>query len=338
MAKEEKWNLIGHEWAVDMLSNHIANDRLRHAYLFTGPEGIGRRTLAIRLAQSINCLQPPTPGFPCYQCRSCKLLNEMQHPDLTVIQADQVGGILKVDQIRELLHTLSLTPFEAQYRIALILRFEEANASAANALLKTLEEPESPVVLLLTAQDSESLLPTIVSRCEVIRLRPLAMEETSTGLQEHYGVDNSKADLLAHISEGRPGFALRMQMDPELMENRSRSLEDLVQILSEDDFKRFEYADNLANDKDSLNFLLLVWSSFWRDIYLKLSGSSTKITNTDWEDKIIAISERISFTTAVEMVNLIQKTNYLLKRNVNPRLTLEVLMLDIPHIHVPSPI
>lgn len=163
------WRILGHRWAVDLLAEHTAHGGLRHAYLFTGPSGVGRRTLALRLAQAVNCLQPPTPGGLCGACAACTRLEKMQHPDLAVIQAEQVGGTLKVDQVRELQRSLSLAPYEANYRVALMLRFEEAHPGAANALLKTLEEPAPKVLILLTAESVESLLPTIVSRCELLQ-------------------------------------------------------------------------------------------------------------------------------------------------------------------------
>src|SRR5512146_42884 len=127
------WNMLGSEWAIQLLKSHVANQQLRHAYLITGPQGVGRRTLALRLAQAVNCRQPVSPGEPCGICSNCKRLEAMQHPDLTVVQADQEGGTLKVDQVRELQHSLALSPYEANYRIALLLRFEEAHPSAENA-------------------------------------------------------------------------------------------------------------------------------------------------------------------------------------------------------------
>jgi len=334
MIWDDNWQLLGHTWAVNLLKNHLSNNQLRHAYLFTGSQGVGRRTLALRFIKAINCSQPKTPGYPCHVCRACKLIDKVQHPDLSVIQADTVGGTLKVNQIRELQHILSLTPYEANYRVALILRFEEANPNAANALLKTLEEPESRVILILTAQDSESLLPTIVSRCEVLRLRPHPLEILSRGLQDHFGSNPDDANLHAHISEGRPGRALRLLQNPGMMEKRQTCLEDLVRLIPAGILERFDFVEILVKDKELLNFLLQVWSSFWRDIYLTLSGSSVQITNIDWKNEIESVGKNISFPDAVAMVKLIQETSHLLIRNVNPRLTLEVLMLEMPRCSV----
>jgi DNA polymerase III gamma/tau subunit len=105
---DSNWNMLGHEWAVDLLRGHLANGRTRHAYLFTGPDGVGRRTLALRFAQALNCSQPTAAGIPCGECRACTLIERMQHPDLSVVQAEEGTNTLKVDQIRELQRTLSL--------------------------------------------------------------------------------------------------------------------------------------------------------------------------------------------------------------------------------------
>src|SRR5512133_2192765 len=118
------WNLVGHEWAVDMLKKHVANGTTRHAYLFSGPPGVGRRALALRFAQALTCPQPSAPGQPCRQCRSCQQVENQQHPDLTIVQSEQEGAMLKVDQVRELQRVIALAPFQSRYRIALLLRFQ----------------------------------------------------------------------------------------------------------------------------------------------------------------------------------------------------------------------
>src|SRR5690242_12387713 len=134
------WNVFGHDWAVEMLQQHLANQTLRHAYLFTGPAGVGRRTLALRLAQALNCPSPANVGVPCGQCRTCKQIAGGQNVDLMLVQAENEGGTLKVEQVREVQKFLSLKPYQSPYKIVIFLRFQEANANAQNALLKTLEE------------------------------------------------------------------------------------------------------------------------------------------------------------------------------------------------------
>lgn len=332
MEMNENWNLLGHDWAVNLLKNNLADGRIRHAYLFTGPQGIGRRTIALRLAQGINCVDTKVPGSPCGECRACRLIEKMEHPDLTIVQAENVGGNLRVNQIRELQRSLNLSPYESKYRIALILRFEEANPSASNALLKTLEEPPSRVVMMLTAQDAESLLPTIVSRCEVINLRSLAIKTVSTGLQTQYGIASQDAELLAHISEGRPGHALNYLKDPDLISERQSGLEKLGHLLAANRVERFATADGLSKHKDGIGDLLKVWSSFWRDVLLVRSGASVPVTNMDWDAEIKHLSSQLDLQKIKEMIKLIDRTQHLLHRNINTRLALEVLMLNLPYV------
>lgn len=324
--------MIGHEWAVTLLREHIIRKRMRHAYLFTGPRGVGRRTLAIRFAQALNCPQPLAVGEPCRSCRTCMLIEAMQHPDLAVVQAEQEGGTLKVDQVRELQRSLALSPYEATYRIALLLRFEEAHPSAANALLKTLEEPPSKVILLLTAESSESLLPTIVSRCEVLRLRPLPLEVVRQSLQERWHIQSEQADLLAHHSGGRPGYALMLYNSPEIVEQRNTWIEDHLNNLRADFVERFAYAEKIVREKEKLPYILQTWLSLWRDVLLKTAGSSTPITNLDHTSTIEELARRFGLQVAQEIVSAILRTSNMIDRNVNARLAIEVLMLDLPKL------
>lgn len=332
------WDMLGHEWAVSLLKEHLTQNRLRQAYLFTGPPGVGRRTLALRLAQALNCPQPLAPGEPCLTCRTCKQIERMQHPDLAVVQADQRGGTLKVDQIRLLQRSLSLAPYEARYRIGLFLHFEEAHASAQNALLKTLEEPPPQVVLLLTAQTAEGLLPTIVSRCEVLRLRALPAGQVSLGLQQRWDLPAEQAQLLGPVSGGRPGYAVRLHQDPESMEQRQDWLDDMRRLVGASRAERFAYAETITRwkdkekslEKEKLRETLLVWISFWRDIFLRAADRQAPITNPDRSQPIDDLAARCGLNAAHSALSALERALDLVNGNVNPRLAVEVLMLDLP--------
>lgn len=327
----ENWGLLGHEWAVEMLRQHIAKDAIRHAYLFTGPPNLGRRTLALHFAQALNCTQPPEPGMSCGQCRDCRQIEAMQHPDLMIVQAESEGGTLKVDQIREARRSLALKPYQSRYRLALFLRFQEANDSAANALLKTLEEAPSYAVLILTADNSEQLLPTIVSRCEVLRLRPLLWEAVKSFLRKH-GADEGRADLIAHISAGRPGYALRLLQHPDILTFRDEKLSELRSLLSATRLEKFSYAEKLAKDKDVLRNIFLLWLSFWRDVLLHAGGASTPPVNIDRAQEIESIAGCINLPNARRVVSDLEKALSRLDANVNARLLIEVLLLDWPKL------
>jgi DNA polymerase-3 subunit delta' len=325
------WEMIGHEWAAGLLQKHIGGGQVRHAYLFTGPQGVGRRTLALRLAQALNCPQPPSPGDACRVCRVCTQIERMAHPDLAIVQSAEPGGVLKVDQVRELQRSLALHPYEARYRVALLLRFEEANPSAMNALLKTLEEPSPQVVIVLTAESAESLFPTIVSRCEVLRLRPLAVEQVEVGLQNRWGVEPERARLLAHISAGRPGYAIRLHQEPGRLEQRQRRLDDHMRLLSASRVERFAYAETLVKERDTFRLTLLTWLALWRDVLLRAAGSAAPLANPDRQEQIELLAGHVGLTAARRVVAALERTLRLVERNINPRLAAEVLMLDLPH-------
>ena len=332
------WGLLGHEWAVDMLKQHITHDSVRHAYLFSGPPGLGRRTLALRLAQALNCPQPVAPGEPCGTCKTCQQIERMQYADLAVIQAEREGGTLKVEQIRAIRQSLVLKPYQGNYRVALFLRFQEANANAANALLKTLEEAPAYVVLILTADTPEQLLPTILSRCEVLRLRPLPVQTVEDYLKEQ-GADPANARLLAHLSGGRPGYALRLMHDQDTLDFRAQRLEDLQTLLQSTRRGRFAYAEKLtqrknenSEAKERLRETLLLWLSFWRDVLLCNAGAQTPLVNVDCTEEVQALAGKLSLAEAHRLVADAEGAIDKLERNVNARLLAEVLLLDWPKL------
>ena len=325
------WNLLGHQWAVDLLRAQIRRGTLSHAYLFTGPSGVGRRTLALRFAQALLCPESPAPGDPCGTCRTCRQIETMQYPDLTVVQADKEGGVLKVEQVREVRQMLSLKPYQSRYRVALFLRFEEANPSAANALLKTLEEAPSHALLILTADSPDSLLPTIVSRCEILRLRSLPFDEITMALQAR-GLSESQARLLAHISDGRPGHALRLSESPELLQLRTERLNDLHRLLSASRVERFAYAETLAKDKESMRQTLLIWLSYWLDVIRRSSGARIPLINLDRLPEIEHLAACFDLSQCSRVVNALEKAGEQMDANVNSRLLAETLLLDWPRI------
>ena len=325
------WDLAGHEWAVDMLKKHVIHGTTRHAYLFAGPPGLGRRTLALRFAQALNCQTPVEPGIPCGECRDCKQIAAMQHADLTLTRADAEGGTMKVDQIREARKTLTFKPYQSKYRVALFLRFQEANDSAANALLKTLEEAPSYAVLILTADTPEQLLPTIVSRCEVLRLRPLAIDDVQQALEDK-GYETRQAKLIAHISGGRFGYARHLLESESLLDERDTRLNDLQDLISASRVQKFAYADKLSRDKDSMRQAILIWLSYWRDVMLRTAHAETPLVNVDRNMEIEAIAGRMDLSSARLVVSGLESTLEKMERNVNTKLLAEVLLLDLPKL------
>ncbi|HET6846362.1 MAG TPA: DNA polymerase III subunit delta' [Anaerolineales bacterium] len=326
---DENWGLTGHEWAVTLLRQHVASGSARHAYLITGPRGVGRRTLGLRFAQALNCTSPISPGEPCGVCDDCRRILDLKHPDLTTIEAENEGGTLKVEQVRELRRIIVLRPFQASHRVAMLLRFQEAHDAAANALLKTLEEAPSYAVLILTAESSEGLLPTIVSRCEVLRLHPVPANRIQR-LLEQRGADSERARLLAHISDGRPGAALDLLADPDALTFRDERLNDLRGLLTSSRAQKFAYADRLSGNKAAMRQVLMIWLSFWRDVLWRVGGAKTDIANVDRQADVETLAGKLDLARARQLVADHDRALRRLDANVNARLLAEVLLLDWP--------
>jgi DNA polymerase-3 subunit delta' len=323
---DEIWPVIGHTWAVEHLDRAIRHERIRHAYLITGPSRIGKTTLARAFAAAINCKEP---NAPCQQCRPCKLILKNAHPDVTVVEAE--GSTLKIDQVRALQQTLALRPLEARYRVAILRRFDEANPAAANALLKTLEEPAPNVVLILTAESADVLLPTIVSRCQPLHLRPLSIEAVRTAL-ESIGAPEEQARTLSQISGGRIGWAIQAYHEPATLEERDAALNLLEQALMGNRRKRFALVEDLPTEKPILLNILDVWQSYWRDVLLIASGSIAPITNYDRSDGTRDLAKIVGTEAAQNAIEATRRTCQQIGQNVNVRLALEVLMLDYPKV------
>lgn len=324
------WDILGHEWAAQLLQQHMARNAVRHAYLFTGPEGVGRRTLALRFAQALNCPHPPTPGVPCGECSICRQTARMEMTDLSIVQSEADSSTLKIEQVRELQHTLSLAPYQARYRVAILLRLEEATVAAQNALLKTLEEPPPKVILLLTADAAENLLPTIVSRCEVLRLRPLAINRLAEVLHTHWGIEANEARKLAYLANGRPGYALRLHQNPQILQQITAWKADVFELLTTSRRVRFAYADKAAKSREAARPVLLAWLSLWRDVVLAASNADTPLNNLEFEPQIYQLAENIGWSKARACVADLERALRQLDANVNLRLLIENVLLGWP--------
>jgi len=334
MTSAAAWNVIGHEWAVELLAQRIANQRLAHSTLFTGPPDIGKTTMALALAQALNCTDA---NPPCGICRACQLTERRAHPDLQIVEANP-GERLKIETIRDLQRSLALAPFEARYRIAIIRNLEQATGNAADALLKILEEPPPTVRLLLTAAEAEAIPPTIVSRCQVVALRPLPVNEIEQVLLNlETGLDDSQqARVIARLAGGRLGWALHALEEPERLTRYRQNLADLNTLLGARSAARFAYAEVLNQERERIPDVLDDWQTWWRDVLLVAEGSSASPVNQDWRDVLETHAGQVGRVEARHALKAVRRTAGQLDRNVNVRLALEVLLLDLPHVQDPE--
>jgi len=318
------WPIVGHEWAIELLTESVASGRLRHAYLLVGPGQVGKTALAKAFAQFLLC---DATERPCGVCRSCRLVQGDRHPDVWMVAPD--GGSIKIEAIREMQHALSLSPVEGNMRICIIARMDLATTSAANCLLKTLEEPSGRALLVLTADRVDALLPTVVSRCQVLTLRLVPTQRIVSALKER-GVGDEEARLLGHLARGRIGWAIDAARDPETIDARAQVLDELASLTGGSLVARFAWAEALSKRPEQIPAVLATMTDWWRDVLLVTSGSHAEVTNVDRAGEIARWAARFGPAEASAALRGLRQTAWRLEHNANVRLALEVLALDMP--------
>ena len=333
------WQVIGQTRVVTLLQRSLEEESLAHAYLLVGPPHVGKMTLALNLAQALNCQGTERP---CGECASCQKIASANHADVQVIgltqNVDSAEAKLRteigIDQIRQMQHSASLPPFEGKYKIFIIEGAEFLSTEAANCLLKTLEEPTGKVIFILLTTNDGLLPATVVSRCQRLELSPLAATEVETALNSRWGIEPQKAKLLARLSHGCLGWALSAASDDGLLQQRAEKIDRLLDIINADYEERFAYANQLAaqftQNRGLVQEVLDLWLDWWRDLLLVKIGCSDIITNVDRLDKLTEIAEDYRLAQIKAFINSIQAAGEQLRQNANPRLVLEVLMLDMP--------
>ena len=331
-----EWDFVGNEWAVQMLQNQVVQGSTRHAYILAGAQGTGKRTLALRFIQALNCPAAVSTGNPCMECRSCRQVNAMQFPDMQVVETLAEKSEISIEQIRQVQQFLSLTPYEAKAKTALFLNFQQAKESAQNALLKTLEESPGSSRLIITTDSTEHLLPTIISRCEVLSLRPVAAREVAFALVSRINVEGQLAELLGHISSGRYGYARLLAEEPDLLEQRSTWLDDWIEIFSMNRRQRFKYIENklprrmeLKKQRAAWTAMINCWMSFSRDMLLNSSGAAAEPMNMDRKADIAKLAGRLGAEKTTRIIHSLEKASERIDGYCNSRLVMETLMLEL---------
>ena len=298
------WGIRGHQDAIGILQRTLVQDRLSHAYLFAGPSGIGKAAVALALAQAVNCSEPEKP---CLQCTSCRRIQASTHADVQILARARAG--VTIDQVRELQHDASLKPFEGRYRVFIIDEADSMTREAANALLKTLEEPPEYVLLILVAGDADALPETVRSRCQRIVFMPPSLDDVRAALDEA-GMSGPQADEIARLARGRVGWALRAAQDPEALDGRRERLEELMALPGEDLPARMAIAERMATafgrDRGAVLDELALWAEGWRDLLLVRAGVSEAVLRQDIADsqptypleEVVAFLQRLDATSA----------------------------------------
>ena len=324
------WQVIAQDKVISLLDYSIKTNAIAHAYLIVGPRHVGKGTLAFNLAQALNC---DGPELPCGQCRSCQRILEGKHADITPIGLDSKTEI-GIDDIRALQRIANLPPYEGKCKVFIIDDAEYLSTEAANSLLKILEEPPQSVVWLLLVAEEEHLLPTVISRCQRLELKPVPSEHVREALVNSYNVEDNRAKLLAQLCRGRFGWALSALANDDILEQRSQKIDSLVSLLTASLDQRFTYAQELtgqfSQNRRAGAEIIEIWLDWWRDLMLIKGDCQEAIINVDYKTVLEEQARGLNLSEIKEFLNSLCLLQDAISKNVNPRLASEWLMLNLP--------
>ncbi|MBI4708804.1 MAG: DNA polymerase III subunit delta' [Candidatus Portnoybacteria bacterium] len=328
--------IIGHKKILEFLSGSIKSNRLAHAYLFVGPSEIGKKKVALEFIKAIQCQKPEIKDKitnACGKCFSCVQIEKNQHPDVVLIEPSgqkdtaedepKKAREIKIEAIRQLQHQVSLSPFSAKHKAIIIDQAEKMNQEAANCLLKTLEEPPQKSILILVSSNWQWLLPTIISRCQLIKFSFVGSQTIKEGITDLGIGQKGKIDQAIKISCGRPGRAIRLLSEIDLWRVKEQAIDDLKKLLESDISVRFKYSQKLSQDSGAAQEILGEWTLWFRDQILIALGLPQ-----------LTISEKESIKKSLpEIKNIVryleEAQGLLSNSSFNAKLILDNLILKI---------
>lgn len=317
------WSVIGHKKIVEYLQGSIENGHINHAYFFYGAWGLGKAQVAEYFVQSIFCLSDKER--PCGVCSHCRQTVKQVHPDIVYLNKEEGKKNISVEQVREMKIKMQSGSLLNSYKVVIIREANALSVGASNAMLKILEEPMGKTVFMFLAESLQNIPETILSRMQVIKFLPVGKREYQDYLVNSLGKSKEEAYKLASLATGYPGRAV---------ENREKERAEILADITGDINQRFKLAEKLAGQTnaektrgqvisflDELMFIV-------RDMALIKNMNFSNVSNTGLRDRLAQVVVKYSSQKLVNILERIEKTKELIKRNINTRLALEVLMLE----------
>ncbi len=346
--------VVGQDHAVFLFRSALRTGRVGHAYLIVGPSGVGRRMLALAFAQALNCEHPDLDA--CGGCSACRRIAAGNHPDVRLLDIargrlieipakEYKGKEIPVEQIRAIRQDAAFPPYEARRKVYIIADAERMNASSANSLLKILEEPPNRVTFVLVSESSVALLPTIVSRCQLVRCTYLRADEIERALVERWKIPEERARVLAALADGSLGRALRWAGSEERTAARETLLDLLPSIERADVLGRLDAAESLRaaarelqkessgeaqrRESELLAELLDIAVLWYRDLLVwKQLRQPGLLTNRDRQEQIASLAEGYGEAMLGARIESVESAKESLRRNVSPQMALERMFLS----------
>ncbi|OPX85156.1 MAG: DNA polymerase III subunit tau [Pelotomaculum sp. PtaB.Bin104] len=316
--------IIGHSQIVKILLSAVANDRVAHAYLFTGPEGVGKATCAMAFTRALLCTSP-SAGDACGECRVCRQVEHFNHPDFHRLNPS--GASIKIEQIRGIQRQVMFRAYQGGRKVFLIEQAETMTAEAANCLLKTLEEPPADTIFVLLSDRPQALLPTILSRCQHLFFKHIPSRELAAHLSRLYGLQPEEAHQLAALSGGSMAKAIACA-GGTFQEERAEAVRLLAALEQAGVTEALELAGEIVTSRKNIVNLLERLTSWYRDLLIwKETGEVALLYNPDLVNKVKVEAGVFEPGRLVEIIEDIEQCNNKIRVNANMRLALEALFL-----------
>jgi DNA polymerase-3 subunit delta' len=356
------WPLAGNKHIVDFLSKSVKSNNLAHSYVFCGPDNLGKTTTAAFFAQILLCenrireLSSKASEFsfkrvtPCGQCSSCRkfLLGSTEakekgevdlsgaHSDFYLIKKEKDKKNISIEQIREFIRKLGMSSFMNSYKVGIVKHANSLTIEAANALLKTLEEPKGKVVIILITSDIEAIPTTIVSRSQVLKFSPVSASEIYDYLVKDYGAARSMAKSFSLLCSGRPALAVKFLQDKEFYESYIERAKVFLSFFSQDINRRFDAIEKITKTQESAQetvklagSIIEIWLGLARDLLFIEFGRKDLIQHKVTEEEILDAKQKLKLGDLLNIINVLRQAREHLSANVNPKLILEQVAISI---------
>ena len=330
------WPLIGNSHIIEYLAKSIANNKVAGSYIFTGPDNLGKTTVANFFASSLICTAKDKKDAPCGQCLPCQQAAKGIHGDIHLIKKDKEKKNISIEQVRDFIRTLGLSSFLNSYKIGIIKHAEDLSLEAVNALLKTLEEPKIKVVIILITTAAESLPATIVSRSQILKFYPLPVDIIYDYLIKHHQASRSLAKNISRLCLGRPALAVKFLEDKEFYERYKERVGVFLNFFTDDINNRLLALEELVGretrGQESIRLglkLIEIWQGLARDLVLQFFGQDDLIQHYAFAKELERARDKIDIIGLLKLFSLLKQAREFIKANVNPKLALEQVAINI---------
>ena len=320
--------ILGHEQIIEHLQNAIKLQKVSHAYILDGEEGAGKNMLARAFAQTLQCERGGTE--PCGECHSCKQAMSGNQPDIITVTHEKPASIGVEDIRGQLCGDIQIKPYSSPYKIYIVDEAEKMTVQAQNALLTTIEEPPAYGVIMLLTTNADAFLPTILSRCVTLKLRPVKNEIIRPYLMEKYHIPDYQAEVCTAFARGNVGKAERLAQSEQFAELKSHLLHLLRHLRDMEVYELTEAVRSASEYKTEINDYLDLMALWFRDVLL--FKATRQIDGLVFAEEINAISaqaQKSSYEGLERILKALEKAKVRLNANVNFELTMELLMLTI---------